>query len=111
LHREGACEKNDQLVVAVSSNTTSLNVSQKMRGMLDKTGSERRQPLIQQKCDDNLKEKIVSPQLQKEKGLQSLIQSRVLKNKNKKKKKKKKKRRRRTTEDPTSHLMANTFDI
>jgi hypothetical protein len=39
-----------------------------MRGMLDKTGSERRQPLIQQKCDDNLKEKIVSPQLQKEKG-------------------------------------------
>jgi hypothetical protein len=68
LHREGACEKNDQLVVAVSSNTTSLNVSQKMRGMLDKTGSERRQPLIQQKCDDNLKEKIVSPQLQKEKG-------------------------------------------
>jgi hypothetical protein len=57
--------------------------------------NKRRQPLIQQKCDDNLIAKIVSPQPQKEKGFTELNSIKI-KLKKKKKKKKGRRRRRRT---------------
>jgi hypothetical protein len=47
--------------------------------------NKRRQPLIQQKCDDNLIAKIVSPQPQKEKGFTELNSIKIKLKKKKKK--------------------------